>query len=266
MINIDPYKEYLNSYVAKRLNSMINKNISDDRQGVSVVTCTNRHHKIDAVFDNFIRQNYINKELIIILNNNDLVLDEYVEKAKEFSDIKVFQIDEKMTLGDCFNFALKHAKFDYIAKFDDDDYYGRDYLTQAMETFEQQPCDVVGKAAYYIYFDQTKTLALYGENKQNMFINRVADASLVFKRHVFNKVKIPIIKKAGTFAMFQTELIKQGLKIYSTDKYNFLVNRYNDQEHDHTWKVSDEVFLGYKLVKIIAENVTDSISYVEKER
>jgi hypothetical protein len=266
-ININPYKQHLNLYIEEKLKSVPNENTSQEKkQGVSVITCTNRFNKINDIFNNFLRQRYMDKELIIILNNDDIPLDEYLERAKGFNNIKVFKLDENLTLGDCFKFALEHAIFDYIAKFDDDDYYGSYYLIQAMETFEEQSCDVIGKASYYIYFHQSKTLAIYAEQKQNKFISRVADSSLVFKREIFEKVRIPTIKKAGTFAMLQTNLKKHGIKIYSTDKYNYLVNRYDDLEHNHTWKVSDEEYLNYKLTKIVEENVTDFTSYVEKER
>lgn len=221
---------------------------------------------MNAVFDSFLKQSYAQKELVIVLNNNNMDSNEYIEKAKEYNNIKVFQLDESLSLGHCFKFALDHTTFDYIAKFDDDDYYGTDYLKQAMETFGQIDCDVVGKASYYIYFAQTKTLARYGEQKENMFINRVADSSLVFKRKVFEKINIPYIKKAGTFAIIQTQLKKLGIKIYSTDRFNYLVNRYNDLEHHHTWKISDDEYLNYSLVKVIAGNVEDFTSYIEKVR
>lgn len=265
-VNINPYRHHLKLFFKKKFGAFLNGNISPNKKkGISVIACTNRNSKMNDLFDNFLRQNYEVKELIIILNNNNMSLDEYIERANPFPNIKVFQIDEDLTLGECFKYALEHASFDYIAKFDDDDYYGSNYLKQAMETFEQVPCDVVGKASYYIYFNQRKILAIYAEQKQNMFINRVADSSLVFKRHVFEIVEIPIVKNAGTFAQFQTSLAKHGLRIYSTDCYNYLVSRYDDMEHNHTWKISDEKYLRYKLTKIVKENSDDFISYIEKE-
>lgn len=261
-VNINLYRHHLKSFVEKKFGAIEDDNILE---GISVITCTNRKSKMNYLFDNFLRQNYELKELIIILNNNDMSFEEYREKAEPYDNIKVFQLDEKLTLGECFIYGIEHASFDYIAKFDDDDYYGRNYLKQAMETFKKVPCDIIGKASYYIYFHESKTLALYAEQKQNMFINRVTDSSLVFKRHVFDNVEIPIMKKAGTFAQFQTRLVEHGMKIYSTDCYHYLVNRYSDRDHNHTWKISDERYLKYKLTKIVEENSDDFLSYIEKE-
>lgn len=254
----------MQSLFQKKMQSLFQQKKSGKNLGVSVIVCSNRPYKMNDIFDNFLRQSYGHKELIIILNNNNMTLDGYIEKAKEFKNIKVFQLDESLSLGYCFKFALNHARFNYIAKFDDDDYYGIDYLKQAIETFSQINCDVVGKASYYIYFNQSKILARYGEQKENIFINRVTDSSLVFKRNVFKKINIPFIKKAGTFANIQTQLKKHGIKIYSTDRYNYLVNRYDDLEHHHTWKVSDDEYLSYNLVKVVAENIEDFIPYIIK--
>lgn len=265
-IDINPYKNHLHSYLKQKMQLSFRKKNHKEDLGVSVIICSNRLNKMNEIFNSFLRQSYSHKELIIILNNNSINLDEYIEKAKEYKNIKVFQLDESLSLGHCFKFALDHANLDYIAKFDDDDYYGIDYLKQAMEIFNQIDCDVVGKASYYIYFNKSKTLARYGEQKENMFINRVADSSLVFNRRVFQKINIPYIKKAGTFAIIQTQLKKLGIKIYSTDRYNYLVNRYDDLEHHHTWKISDDEYLSYNLVKIIAENIEDFTPYVEKVR
>ncbi|WMM23279.1 glycosyltransferase family A protein [Tissierella sp. MB52-C2] len=264
-MEIYQYRNHLNSYIKQKLQSMFKKERFDEKPGVSIILCSNRLNKIEDIFDSFLRQSYDPKELIIVLNNNNMNIDEYHEKAKNLKNIKIFQLDETLSLGYCFKFALNHAAFDYIAKFDDDDYYGTDYLKQAMNAFNEINCDVVGKASYYIYFHQSKILALYGEQKQNMFVNRVADSSLVFKRSVLEKIDIPLIKKAGAFANIQSQFKNYDISVYSTDKYNYLVNRYNDLEHQHTWKVSDTEYLKYPSVKIVAENIENFIPYIENK-
>ena len=263
-MDIYPYNISLKSYLEQKM-QFFDGNKGKDLS-VSVIVCSNRLNRIDEIFNNFLRQSYGSKELIIILNNNAMNLDEYVEKAKGHKNIKVLQLDEKFSLGYCFKFALNLAIFDYIAKFDDDDYYGIDYLKQAMEPFRKGSCYVVGKASYFIYFNKNKILARYGEQEKNKFVSKVADSSLVFNRRVFEKIIIPIINGPGTFTIIQTQLRRMGIRIYSTDSYNYLVNRYDDLEHHHTWKVSDDEYLGYNNVKIVAKDVEEYIPYIEKAR
>jgi glycosyltransferase involved in cell wall biosynthesis len=191
-------------------------------------------------------------------------IDDFLKKAKGFNNIKVFQLDENLSLGDCFKLGLDHSQFDFIAKFDDDDYYGKNYLSQAMQSFNKVDCYVVGKSSYYIYFNQSKTLALYGTNKENRFVTRVTDSSLIFKKQVFEQIEIPKIKKAGTFANIQTQLREHGMAIYSTDRLNYMVIR--NPEEQHTWKITEDEYLSYKPVKIVAENIEDFTPYIEIDK
>ncbi|WP_230873969.1 hypothetical protein [Paenibacillus woosongensis] len=43
---------------------------------VSIITCTKRQYCMDTLLRNYSRQNYQNKELIIILNHKDLKMNE----------------------------------------------------------------------------------------------------------------------------------------------------------------------------------------------
>lgn len=241
----------------------LNQVKSKKMPGVSVILCTCHLGPIDLVFENFLRQNYGRKELIIILNNDNMDIDKYKKRAKVYKNIKVFQLDENITLGACFEFGVQLANFEYIAKFDDDDYYGRNYLTQVISTFEQKDYDVVGKAAFFVYFIKSKTLALCGVKKENKYVTHLADATLVFKRNVFDQIEIPTLKGAGTFVELQRRLQENGFKLYSTDRFNFVVIRNPNPEEQHTWKVVENEFLSYSTVQIIKENLNNFISYIE---
>lgn len=261
---MDPYRRQLNLYVKNKMNSILCKDVFNIEPAVSVIACSNRPENISEVFDSFLRQTIKKKELIIILNNNDMNIDDLLERAKVFDNIKVFQLDESLSLGDCFELGLNNSQFDFIAKFDDDDYYGKDYLSQAIKAFNQVDCDVVGKSSYYIYFTARKTLAIYGANKGNRFVNRVTDSSLVFKKQVFENIEIPKIKKAGTFTIIQNQIRENGMKFYSTDQLNYMVIR--NSKDQHTWKITEDEYLSYKPVKIVAQNIEDPIPYIQIDK
>ena len=115
--------------------------------GVSIMTCTNRPSRMENVIRSYLRQRYQPKELIIILNNNSMSRKEWQWRVKGYSGIKVFQLDEKVSLGECYNSAVEHASFDYVAKFDDDDYYAPNFLGGEMAAFDYTYADIVGKSA-----------------------------------------------------------------------------------------------------------------------
>jgi spore maturation protein CgeB len=214
----------------------------EDIPGVSIITSTNKQKYMDEIFNNYQRQNYSNKELIIILNNDSMPLNKWVEKAKDYENVKVFQVEEKYNLGTCLNYGIENASFEYIAKMDDDDYYGPEYCGDVINAFMYSEADVVGKQSNYIYFEQSNILALKAPNKENRFTNFVAGSSICLKRNVFEKVKFSTDRKSGSDTIFLQECNAKGFKIYSTDRFNHVGMKHASQE-EHTWKISDEDLL-----------------------
>lgn len=51
-------------------------------------------------------------------------------------------------MGECFNNAVNIANGDYIAKMDDDDYYGEYYILDAINAFKYSGADIIGKNIY----------------------------------------------------------------------------------------------------------------------
>lgn len=49
---------------------------------VSILTCTKRLDCIKTMFDNYQRQNFKSKELIVIINNDSLRIEDYIHAAK----------------------------------------------------------------------------------------------------------------------------------------------------------------------------------------
>ncbi|MBS4194938.1 glycosyltransferase [Lederbergia citri] len=201
---------------------------------VSIVTCTNKPLLMDNIFKNYSRQDWDNKELIIILNRDDLEIKEWEQKANEYSDVSVFQLPEKVTLGQCLNFAVNQAKYDIIAKFDDDDYYSPYYLAQAMQVFQDKQADIVGKSKIFTYFPMNKTLCI---RKAGMLIG---GGTIIFKKRVFETVQFPA-KNTGEDSNFLRNAKKNGFIIHSTNPYNYTYLR--KDVNDHTWKVTEKKLL-----------------------
>ncbi|WP_156290536.1 glycosyltransferase [Oceanobacillus salinisoli] len=214
---------------------------------ISVITVTMRDEFMKSVFQNYDRQKIGQKELIIILNKDEIDIQHWRTKAKDCKNIKIFQLPEQVSLGDCLNFATEKARGEYIAKFDDDDYYGPYYLGHVVEEFRKHPdVSVVGKACYYLYLQNKKALLLFKQYAENRYTGWVAGASLVYRKELFKKIKFMNLNRAIDWYFLQ-ECKKQGIKIYSTNKENFVIVR-RDPKY-HTWKKEEEEFFkGSKLI------------------
>ncbi|HET7626772.1 MAG TPA: glycosyltransferase family A protein [Bacillales bacterium] len=209
-------------------------------EGVSVILCTMRQDQIDNVFENFARQRFGPKELIVVLNRDDMDLRQWREKARNYEGASVYKQSEKKPLGACLNFAVQRAKYSYIAKFDDDDYYGPGYLDQAVDALRTTDAPVVGKGGWTTYFEGRSLLAVYKPYNQNVYLGFVGGGTIVFEKNIFSEVKFPLVTH-GEDWMF-LEKCQEKFKIYSTDKNHYVSIRRQDSD-SHTWNVNDEYIL-----------------------
>lgn len=211
-------------------------------EGVSIITCTIRPHFMNRVFENYANQTWENKELIIILNRYKMNIEEWKEKAGDYPHVTVYQLNGGTSLGDCMNYAIDHAKFDFVAKFDDDDYYAPNYLQNAMKTFHYTHSDIVGKYSTYIYLERYNMLVVPMPIVENRFVHVLAGATLIIKKNVFRQVRFPSLT-VGEDSHFLRVCAAKGFKMYATDINNYCTIR-RTNTNDHTYKISD-----YEILK-----------------
>lgn len=247
MANIKPLSSLnsVNKKIVKKKKQVTSKSKKNNKLtsdlSVSIIASTNKPKYIDNLFDNYNRQNYKNKELIIILNNNKIDIEACSKEAEKYKDVRVFQIDEKKDLSDCINFGVTQSSSDLIAKFDDDDYYGPNYLNEAVEAIVKSKAGVVGKAKYYAYFENIERLGLRNGGPENSFTNYIHGPTLLMRREIISKYKFKNMGH-GADQVFLKDCIKDGIKIYCTSKKNFIYIRHTSLK-DHTWKIKNQEFM-----------------------
>ncbi|WP_083238900.1 glycosyltransferase [Caloranaerobacter ferrireducens] len=258
----NPVNKSLDSFINKKLFRRYQRLIKDNNfvyPSVSIITCTMRPNYIDNVFNNYIRQNYEKKELIIILNNNDMDINLWKERASQYKNVKVFQLDEKTSLGECLNFGVRQSNNEIIAKFDDDDYYGPKYLRESVKAFSYTNAGLIGKAASFVYFEKYKILAIRSPMLENRYVKHIDGPTMLIRREVFDKVKFADIPR-GVDTRFSKDCLKKGIKLYSIDRFHHVYVRHSSSS-EHTWKVSNEKLLS--RCKIVRRNITNFSKYVD---
>lgn len=250
-------RKQVNYKTNKVIKNVLDKNVELPR--VSIVVCTMRPKYMNNVFSNYSRQMYDEKEMIIVLNNNNMDLNKWKEKTKQYKNISVFQLDEKITLGNCLNYGINQSKHEIIAKFDDDDYYGPKYLLDSVKAFKYTDAGVVGKATSYVYFKKSEILAIRFPNRDNRFVTHMDGPTMLIKREVFKKVKFANIPR-GVDTRFSKDCVRNGIKIYSINKFHHVYIRHKSAKN-HTWKISDKNLL--TCCKIIRRNIKNYTEYVD---
>lgn len=215
--------------------------MSRRNRGISIITCTNRPKFFDNILENYKRQLYPIKELIIVLNKNGMNLSDYRKKASKSPHVSVYKMPENVSLGACLNYAVKQTKYPYIAKFDDDDYYSRHYLSEQKKAMLRSKADVVGKRAFHVYLSRKRLLVLFLVKKQNKFVKWVTGGTLLVKKRVFHTVRFPNAS-LNEDLVFGKRCSAKSFKVYSSSPYNYVMVRRKNKT-SHTWKVSDNYLL-----------------------
>lgn len=224
---------------------------------VSVITPTSKPMYMKNIFDNYSNQRYKNKELIVILNNNQLNLNRWRDFSKGFKNVQVFQLDETTTVGECLNFAIDQSTGEFIARFDDDDYYGMNYLTDMLTYFGFTEASIVGKTCNFIYFEAFKSLyieridhedfnpGVTNYNPWHAYIKTLTGATQVIKREVFDCIRYPLLE-SNEDRIFSRECQSKGIRQYAADPFNYTIVRHPDKNF-HTWKIEDNDYFQYCL-------------------
>lgn len=223
------------------------ENSYGNEQGVTIITCTNKPHFMNNLLENFTKQKWEKKELIIILNKDTLNLEEWRENTKEYSDVSIFQLPEEVSLGSCLNYAVEKSKYNFIAKFDDDDDYGPSYIEEAMDAFARTNADVIGKRTSFIYLEIDKLLMIRFPGNENRWVKRVHGGTIIAKKKTLEKVPFPD-RSLGEDKYFLRNCLLNGLRIYSTSRFNYTYIR-GDQDL-HTWKAKKSYL--YKTSKTVS--------------
>lgn len=218
------------------------KSIGSASKGVTIVTPTIRPEYMERLLSNYARQQWTHKELIIVLNRQQMSMSRYEEAARMYDNVRVLRLPAKHPLGDCMNLAASLAQYPYIAKFDDDDYYGPGYLADTMHTFAQTGADVVGKHSFFFYFPHRQLLLLRKRAiPMEGNVTRVAGATIVFRASVLEHVRFGK-KRQGSDVQFIRDCLQQGLAVRSASPYHFAAIRRADRL-SHTWKVQERKLL-----------------------
>lgn len=229
---------------------MANSTISRSRNGVSIIVCTKRRQCMRTLLHNYKRQNYRNKELIIILNHDQLQVDEYRKAAKPYKNVRVYGLPGRVSLGRCLNYGVTQARYSLIAKFDDDDYYAAGYLTESVRALLKTKADIVGKRAHYMYLGGKGLLLLRYPDQANRYVSLIQGATLLATRHVLSQVGFPDQNRGECIRLFRNSKAR-GYRIYSGSTSNFLAIRRRNSRN-HTWIISDNKLLSghVKVLKV----------------
>ncbi|MGP5005142.1 glycosyltransferase family protein, partial [Corynebacterium casei] len=152
-----------------------------------------------------------------------------------YPGIRFIEFPMSMSLGECLNRLIDEANGQYVAKMDDDDLYGPDYLRDQVNGLRFSGATVVGKQASYLYLEDSEELILRKPWREHLWTEMVLGATLVAESQVFRDTRFPEANR-GEDTSFLKQVIQKGGRIYSTDRFNYIQVR---NTGSHTWQVTN---------------------------
>lgn len=215
---------------------------NDEKLSVTAVCVSKRPWLIPRVAEMLNAQNDVNVKVIYVAHGEGAVEKDVLEAFKGVESCRFLRVtgDDKV-LADGLNLALDRCETDVVAKIDDDDYYGPNYLLDACLALQYSGAALVGKTSFFCYVESTNDFALRFAGKHYRYSKHVQGGTLTWSRKKTGNLRFQRVRQ-GTDSLFLKKLLEKGYEIYSSDPFNFIHVRYANA-HDHTWAIEDDKFL-----------------------
>lgn len=194
---------------------------------VTVIMPTMRPEYLDGAITQILQQTGVRLEVLVATHG-------FSAEEGQYNGVRFYEFPKEMALGACLNSLIDEAHGDYVAKMDDDDLYGSEYLRDQVNALRYSGASVVGKQASYLYIEETDELVLRKSWREHLWTDLVLGATLVARRELFASVKFQELDR-GEDTQFLRDVKAMGGRVYSADRFNYIQIR---NSGEHTWNVS----------------------------
>ena len=226
----------------------------DEYPLVTICFATYRKENLLNCIDQYARQIYPNKELIIVYNGTgDISKEKEIIQSQNSNNnqIRFISTPQESGLGAALNCGIHNAKGDFFFKMDDDDFYSEHYIYDMIVKFRCFNFQLFGKPQNNFFRFEGEKDIYQRENQrgENYFCkmndkninghqiiigNSIAGQTDFFKQNLFIENS-----HRHTDSMFFYNLSEEEVWTAVSDPFNMLVERRNDLS-SHTWMVDKE--------------------------
>jgi hypothetical protein len=153
----------------------------------------------------------------------------------------VITADSSLPLGSCLNLGLAASGGEFIAKMDDDNFYGRHYLSDLLAVFDYTDAGIAGKWAHYVWLESTDAVVLRFAAAEHTYQRLVQGGSMVFRSDVVHGLRFADLPR-GVDTDILDRAKAAGVRTYSADRFNYVSIRGADR-HEHTWTIQDSALM-----------------------
>lgn len=208
--------------------------VSNVQGSVSAVVATNRPAQLEHVITILASQTRIPDEILIGTHGFSASESTRTFGSSAGLDIRWIEMDADMRVGGIFCNLISESSGEWIAKMDDDDLYGCEYIADALWMAERTGADLVGKNANYVYFSERDETVLRFPGRELIETYLVAGPTLFTRRETALEIGYPDLARSD-----DTEYVRAvqagGGRIVASSRFGFAYMRHGGS---HVWAES----------------------------
>jgi len=209
-----------------------------EHPSVSIVLATKRPHQLEHALAQVVRQRGVEVELV--LATHGFAADPGTVRDAA-GDVRVVQLDfpETTAFGDVLTAAAQAASGDLVLKFDDDDWYGPDAVTDLLLARRYSGAPVVGMPAEFAYLEPVDT-TIRRNDRTEFYARFVAGGTILIDRGLLRSVGWFRTVRKYVDLQLLTAVQAAGAPIYRTHGLGYVMRRTGE---GHTWEPGIDYFL-----------------------
>jgi hypothetical protein len=210
---------------------------------VSVVLCTRRPEMVGFALAQIARQRGVDLEVVLTLHGFPATLPEVASAVAEFTALGlrmvVHEADAGQVFGSVLNDSVGRASGDLIAKWDDDDWYGPDHLSDMVLARTYSGAELVGTGQDFVYLQEVD-LTVWRSRESETTTRFIAGGTILTDRVVMEESGgfRPLPRAIDTQLLLSVN--RGGGRIYRTQGLGYVLRRTGG---GHTWSEDMGYFL-----------------------
>ena len=194
---------------------------------------------VDRIVEIVAMQDYPNLELILGLHGDSFSKDfEFPEES--MLPITVLRFPEKTIFGTVLSEATAVASGQWIAKMDDDDWYGDKRISDLYLAANYANAELVGKGSEFVFLEEKNLTIRRDLGNSEVESGTLAGGTLLIKSELLHEINGWRELQRGVDIALIKDAHMAGCRMWRTHPFGYLLRR---TAGEHTWVIKESYFL-----------------------
>jgi len=206
---------------------------------ISVVVATKRPEMVDRIVEVVEMQDYPNLELVLAMHGDSFPND-YKFREVSMLPITVLRFPEETIFGKVLSEATAVASGQWVAKMDDDDWYGNEHISDLYLAAKYANAELVGKGSEFVFLEEKNLTIRRDLGNSEVESATLAGGTLLIKSELLYEINGWRELQRGVDIALIKDAHLAGCRMWRTHPFGYLLRRTSGE---HTWVIKDSYFL-----------------------